>query len=60
MPSRSKTFSIFLKFTTNHISSNELCALQTVFGDRNDFGSFEKRTLGYRLVNRLSILCECN
>ena len=31
-----------------------------MFGDRNDFGSFEKRTLGYRLVNRLSILCECN
>ena len=26
----------------------------TVFGDRNDFGSFEKRTLGYRLENRLN------
>ena len=57
MQSRSTNFSILffhLKFIKNDISSNELCVLKTVFGDRNDFGSFEKRTLGYRLENRLN------
>ena len=47
MQSRSTDFSIFFKFTKNHISSNDLCTLKTVFGDRNDFGRFEKVDLTF-------------
>ena len=51
MQSRSTNFLIFFKKITFRLI-NFVHLKQ--FWDRNDFWSFEKRTLGYRLENRLN------
>ena len=55
MQSRSTNFSIFFFFNLLKITFLPINFVHLKqFWDRNDFWSFEKRTLGYRLENRLN------